>query len=238
MIILILNIRILIKLGAAPFHAWIPKIISVISWNNNILFMTWQKIAPIYLLNTLDYNSIIDISVIISVIVGSLGGLYQTSLRKIMAYSSINHLGWIITLTKIKDNWIIYITIYRVIIITIGIYLSNKKLIFINQLFNINITNLQKINFSIIIIRLGGIPPILGFIPKWIVIEELITNKSNIIILFIIITRIITLFYYIRISFKLIILNSINNKWMYYKDKYSAVIFIINILIPLIILIY
>jgi len=99
----------LLKRGAAPFHFWFPNVIEGLSWINSLILITWQKIAPLILTSYIIINKIILISVILSIIIGSLGGLNQTSLRKLMAFSSINHLGWILSAIYSRESlWIIY----------------------------------------------------------------------------------------------------------------------------------
>ena len=77
----------LLKRGTAPFHFWFPNVIEGLSWINSLILITWQKIAPLILISYLNIKSIILTCAIISVIIGSLGGLNQTSLRKLISLS-------------------------------------------------------------------------------------------------------------------------------------------------------
>lgn len=233
-------ISLLIKLGAAPFHFWLPEILTKIRWNNRAILITWQKVAPILIINNINYNNkIIYISIIISVIVGALGGLNQISLRKIIGYSSINHLGWIISLRKIKNNWIYYLRIYAIIVVSICWIFHQYNIIHINQINNMNITIIEKLTYLTSILRLGGLPPFLGFLPKWLVIQTLVEDTIYIIITIIIIIRLLRLFYYIRTITKIIITFSLINKWIIIKSnkKIINMIIIINVRLPLILII-
>nr|YP_007374664.1 NADH dehydrogenase subunit 2 [Urochela quadrinotata]AFI54773.1 NADH dehydrogenase subunit 2 [Urochela quadrinotata] len=234
----IMTMSLLIKLGAAPFHMWMPKIMSTMSWNMNIIFMTWQKIIPLFLLNSIESKNIITISIILSVMGGSLGGLYQTSIRKMMAYSSINHLGWMLSLNKSKDSWIIYLSIYSYATYMVCSYFSSNNLLFINQLFNQNMTLSHKMNFMLLMMSLGGMPPMLGFLPKWLAIEELTQDNSLFLIMIMIMTSMLTLFYYMRIIMKLILFQSTNNKWSLYKTIPNNFMIMINLILPMVIIIY
>nr|YP_010736660.1 NADH dehydrogenase subunit 2 [Tessaromerus quadriarticulatus]WEM32413.1 NADH dehydrogenase subunit 2 [Tessaromerus quadriarticulatus] len=235
---MILTMSIMIKLGSAPFHMWIPKIMNVMSWNNNIIFMTWQKISPLYLLNMIEWNYLMNISIILSVMLGSYGGLYQTSMRKIMAYSSISHLGWIMSLNKLKDCWVIYLTIYSLMVIIMCNYLMNSDLLYINQMFNVNMSNSQKMNIVIMMMSLGGMPPMLGFLPKWMVIEELMNNKSFVMIMFMVMMSMLTLFFYMRMTIKLMMFQTMINKWDKYNMEYSMIMFIMNLMLPISVTMY
>nr|YP_010222654.1 NADH dehydrogenase subunit 2 [Urochela caudata]UCC46117.1 NADH dehydrogenase subunit 2 [Urochela caudata] len=233
----ILTMSILIKLGSAPFHLWIPKMMAFMSWENNMIFMTWQKISPMYIINMMEFNNIMYFSIILSVIFGSLGGLYQTSLRKMMAYSSISHLGWMMSLNKMKDNWIIYLMIYSIMIITTCNYLKSKNMLFISQMFDQKMNYIQKINIIMMMLSMGGMPPLLGFFPKWMVIEEMITS-SVIMITIMILSSMLTLFFYLRIAFKLMMIQTMSNKYTMFNFEYSNMMFIINMILPLMMLIY
>nr|AFI54786.1 NADH dehydrogenase subunit 2 [Urostylis sp. HL-2012] len=233
----ILIMSILIKMGSAPFHLWMPKMMALMSWENNMIFLTWQKISPMYIINMMEFSNIMSISIILSVILGGLGGLYQTSLRKMMAYSSISHLGWMMSLNKLKDNWIIYLMIYSMMIITMCNYLKSKNMLFISQMFDQKMNYIQKINIIIMMLSMGGMPPLLGFFPKWMVIEEMIMS-STIMITIMILTSMLTLFFYLRIAFKLMMVQSMSNKYTMFNFEYSNMMFIINMILPIMMLIY
>lgn len=221
---------IIIKIGAAPFHFWIILIIDKIRWINCILLITWQKIAPIIII--IHIKPIIILA-LIRIIVGAIGGLNQTSVRKLIAFSSVNHIGWILSISELKRFLFIkYLIIYSIITILLVLFLNNKKIFHLNQITE-KINNLEKFNFSIIILRIGGLPPFIGFINKWLVIIEIINKKIIFIIVIIIITSIITLFFYIRMIRSIILLeyNFIKIIIEYNPQKSQIIILIINLFI-------
>lgn len=218
-IYLIINTTICLKLGAAPLHFWFPEIIEGLNWINRLILLTWQKIAPIIILiYTVKSNLFISIIIIISTFIGRIGGLNQTSLRKILAFSSINHIGWIFRSIIINEIiWIIYFLIYSIINISIILSFKQIKIFFLKQIFSSNNFN-KNINFliAINILSLGGLPPFLGFLPKWIIIQNIRIN-SFFITLFIIIITLITLYFYIRIIYSNLILK--NNELIFFPFK-------------------
>nr|YP_010736647.1 NADH dehydrogenase subunit 2 [Cobbenicoris guangxiensis]WEM32400.1 NADH dehydrogenase subunit 2 [Cobbenicoris guangxiensis] len=232
----ILIMSIMIKLGSAPFHLWVPKIVASMSWTSNMIMLTWQKIAPLYMMNMINYNIFIKMSIIMSVMIGSFSGLYQNSLRKMMAYSSLSHMGWIMSLNKNKDNWTIYLSIYSFMTLILCQYLNKKKILFISQLSNLSMNTNQKFDMIIFMMSFGGLPPMMGFLPKWMVIEELIYNKSIIMMVIMILTSMMTLFFYLRITYKMIMIQSMNMKWSIYYQKPSLMIIMMNFMLPMIIL--
>ncbi len=200
----------ILKLGAAPFHFWFPNVIENISWINRALLITWQKLAPIMILFYLiKINYIFLIFIIISTFVGAIGGLNQVSLRKLLAFSSINHIGWIISAIIFNETlWVIYFVIYTLINLSI-IYIFNIfQIFYLNQIYSLFINSYYlKFRLLISILSLGGLPPFLGFIPKWLIIQSILFIKLNLINIFLICIRLVTLFYYLKIRFSAYLIN-------------------------------
>nr|UPE50051.1 NADH dehydrogenase subunit 2 [Phyllotreta striolata] len=232
----LLNISLLTKLGAAPFHFWFPEVSEGLNWINNIFLMTIQKMAPLILLmyNPSTYK-ILLLSVITSSIIGSIYGLNQVSLRKIMAYSSINHLSWMLaSFMENKIIWINYFIIYSLILTNIIYIFNHFKLFYMNQLFLINNKNkLIKLIFSLNLLSLGGLPPFIGFMPKWLTLNFLMMEKLYFIGLILIMFTLITLYFYCRMIFSNLTINlnenliQFTNKLNYYFISFN----IINLLL-------
>lgn len=235
------QLRLIIKLGAFPLHWWIPKIINNISWINCIIILTWQKIAPLFLLANFNNNIIIYISSLISTIIGRIIGINQTIIKLIIAYSSINHIGWILITLLINTNLIIiYLIIYSLINIIISLIINNLNINNLNQLFK---NNNQNINNKLIIlslfISLGGLPPIIGFLPKILTLFFILKNKLFIESLLFIIISTISLTFYINPLISIFILSKNNSKWIYLNNNFYKIIFniiIINIILTIIII--
>nr|AFI54799.1 NADH dehydrogenase subunit 2 [Eucorysses grandis] len=235
----LIMISLLIKLGAAPFHMWMPEILTKMSWNSNLLLMTWQKIAPMMMMNNLNMNNkILYLSVMMSVIVGSLGGLNQMSLRKIMGYSSINHLGWMLSLTKTKNNWMIYLIIYSLVIISLCWMFKQYNMIHINQINNMSMSTTEKLNYTMMMLSLGGLPPFLGFLPKWMVIQTMMNNNLMLILMMMMLCSLMSLFYYMRTMTKMMLTFSTMNKWMKIQINPSVIMLMMtmNLSLPLILI--
>lgn len=200
-----LFIGLITKLGIPPCHFWFPSVISIISWPMCLILTTWQKLVPIIILAYRiipNINLIISTIIIIRSIIGGLGGLNQTQLRPLIAYSSIGHISWILAaITSSYSCRIIYLIIY--IIITtplIILFWTSSSLSNITTLKFSFYRPSHKITISLLLISLGGLPPFLGFFPKWIVIESLRT--SFILIIFItLLGSIINLYYYLNLIF-------------------------------------
>ena len=225
----------ILKRGTAPFHFWFPRVIEGLNWTSRYLLITWQKIAPLIILSyCLNFNLII-IVIIFSIIFGRLGGINQTSLRKIIAFSSINHLGWIIRgLLNTEILWFIYFLFYCFLNICVIYFFYNFKLFNINQTFKIfNSNKFLNVSIFVLLISLGGLPPFLGFFPKWIIIELIVKNNLYFLLLIILIFTLITLYFYLRIIYASLLLNYSSTNWnfKFFNLKISIkILLIINFL--------
>nr|QBF00363.1 NADH dehydrogenase subunit 2 [Stegana sp. 1786 JL-2019] len=217
---MIIMSSLLLKSGAAPFHFWFPNIMDGLSWMNCLLLMTWQKIAPLILISYLNVEILLYFSIILSVITGSLGGLNQTSLRKLLAFSSINHLGWMLISLKINLSiWLLYFLMYTFLSFTLIFLFNNFKIFHLNQMFSL-FFNQKTLKFILMInfLSLGGLPPFLGFLPKWLVIQHLSFNNQYFLLLILVMTALITLFFYLRICFSAFLLNYAENNWIMHSQ--------------------
>nr|ASL06218.1 NADH dehydrogenase subunit 2 [Lymantria dispar dispar]AST23774.1 NADH dehydrogenase subunit 2 [Lymantria dispar] len=211
---LMINSSMLMKMGSSPFHFWFPNIVEGLSWFNNFILMTWQKITPMIILSYFLNKNFIILIISMNVIIGALGGLNQTSLRKLMAFSSINNLGWMLTSIMISENlWIFFLIIYSFMISIMCWLFNMMNLFYIKQLFINNINPIMKINMLINFLSLGGLPPFIGFFPKWIIINFLINNQSYLLTMIMILTSLIILFFYIKIIYSSIMFNYLKMKW-------------------------
>nr|YP_009268468.1 NADH dehydrogenase subunit 2 [Biston thibetaria]AIE11771.1 NADH dehydrogenase subunit 2 [Biston thibetaria]ANW36814.1 NADH dehydrogenase subunit 2 [Biston thibetaria] len=213
-LLMMINSSMLMKMGAAPFHFWFPNIIEGLSWFNNFILMTWQKITPMILLSYYFNKNLLTFSIMLNIIIGAMGGLNQTSLRKMMAFSSINNLGWMISSIMISENlWIFYLFMYSFLISTMCLFFYLTNSYFINQLFILNMKPMIKINLLINFLSLGGLPPFIGFMPKWIIINFLTMNNFYLMTLIFIMMSLIMLFFYIRIIYSAFMMNYFKMKW-------------------------
>nr|YP_009532910.1 NADH dehydrogenase subunit 2 [Mantispa japonica]AYG51245.1 NADH dehydrogenase subunit 2 [Mantispa japonica] len=218
MLNLVLNASILIKMGAAPFHFWFPEMMEGLSWWMSFILMTWQKIAPMLLISYCLNENFILLIMVISILIGSIGGLNQTSLRKIMAYSSINHIGWMLSSLLISNMyWYIYFSIYSFISLSIISYFNFYNIFYINQNFiTMNLNPLNKFVIFCSFLSLGGLPPFLGFLPKWMIIQNFSSNYPMLTLM--VILTLITLYYYIRITYSAFMINYTNQKMILFNN--------------------
>nr|QPN54172.1 NADH dehydrogenase subunit 2 [Serica sp. NS-2020] len=212
---LLLNSSLLTKMGAAPFHFWFPEVMMGLSWINSTIMLTGQKIAPMVLLiysnKTLTYLSL---SIISCMMISGIMGNNQTNLRKIMAYSSINHVGWMLaSLMFMESIWLFYFLVYSLITINITSIFKILNIFHLKQLFMFMNNNFMiKLFFILNFLSLSGLPPFLGFLPKWLTIQTMINNNLMSLTFIMIISTLMTIFFYIQITYSTMLLqmNEIN----------------------------
>lgn len=204
----------LIKLGSAPFHFWFPQIIEGLAWFQTILLITIQKLAPMFLISYLIVNSsltsIVILSRILTALVGALGGLNMIKLRKIIAFSSINHMSWILIAISIRDSlWLTYFLFYTCISISVVLLFQNTHLSSLHDLTNLNFkTPLFILTLPITLLSLGGLPPFSGFLPKWMIIQIILTKGLVFPLIFLLLSSLVTLYFYLRLITPFILIST------------------------------
>nr|WEB57920.2 NADH dehydrogenase subunit 2 [Luciola kagiana] len=213
-LLMIMNTSLLLKMGMAPVHFWFPEVLEGLNWNNCMLMLTWQKITPMVLLmyNT-KFNMFFSIIIISGVIISSIMSMNQISIRKIMAFSSINHMSWMLAgMMMEKTVWILYFIIYSVM--TMNICLMLKNIFYLNQLFpTLNMNSSMKMFFMLNFMSLSGIPPFLGFLPKWMVIQTMIENNMFMMAMIMIMFTLVMIYVYMRITMSTLIMKINQSNW-------------------------
>nr|QDI94037.1 NADH dehydrogenase subunit 2 [Tuxedo sp. ph57] len=232
----------MMKMGMPPFHMWFPEIMNKMTWPSCFILMTWQKIAPLFILSEVIYMDKLTTTIICaSAITGAIGGINQTSTRKIMAYSSMNHMSWMVACAAMfKKSWVTYMMMYIMLMMIISLIMYNYNIMFINQM---NITsfssNMEKMIIVSMMMSIGGLPPFLGFMPKWIAIQYMIYSKEFMMMMFMIASALITLAYYLRTSLLMNLIMGHSQKWMNLSPTsgyLSSITILMNMLLPIFIL--
>nr|AJA04734.1 NADH dehydrogenase subunit 2 [Phrynocephalus strauchi] len=202
----IMTLSLMTKMGAAPIHFWLPEVLQGTTLQTALLITTWQKLAPISLMYMISNNiqpSLLMSMGILSMIIGGLGGVNQTQLRKTMAYSSINNLGWTIMIMPLSPNMaIMNISIYILMTTPIFLMMTNTSMKTLQNL-STTWTTSTTTTFSIALLMLStsGLPPFTGFMPKMLILNELILQNLTTLATLAIMTSLISLLFYLRIAY-------------------------------------
>nr|AFL70316.1 NADH dehydrogenase subunit 2 [Uperoleia saxatilis] len=201
-----LTIALAMKLGLAPVHFWLPEVLQGLTLQTGLVLSTWQKLAPMALLIQLaDTTNLILLMTIgiTSTLLGGWGGINQTQLRKIMAFSSIAHIGWMVTVLKFAPsisllNLLIYLLMTTAMFTTM-ISLATKKISDLATAWPKTpaLTALSMLT----LLSLGGLPPLSGFMPKWLIAQELIKQNLTAFATMILLSTLLSLFFYLRLAY-------------------------------------
>lgn len=196
----ILFLILIYKIGAGPFFYWFPSLCSGINWGSCFILMLFQKILPL-LLARLFIHWILWMVVVISLFIGILGSFNQRNLKQLIAYSSVHHLGWIILVIIMGDyKWFLYLVLYGLVLFSVVILLIRDCISDLSGIF----VSKNKIVFLIGILRMAGIPPLLGFFLKWMALIRII-EINFIYVMFLVLSSVVMLYIYIRIVYDVFI---------------------------------
>nr|YP_009131666.1 NADH dehydrogenase subunit 2 [Brycon henni]AJY78548.1 NADH dehydrogenase subunit 2 [Brycon henni] len=195
-----------LKIGLAPLHFWLPEVLQGLDLTTGLILSTWQKLAPFALLVQMAHTThpaIMTALGITSTLIGGWGGLNQTQLRKILAYSSIAHLGWMIIILQYMPQ-LTTLALGMYIIMTSAAFLTFKMMM---------TTNLGTLALAwaknpvastvaaLVLLSLGGLPPLTGFMPKWLILQELTKQDLPLTATLVALSALISLYFYLRLCY-------------------------------------
>nr|AXP34555.1 NADH dehydrogenase subunit 2 [Myrmelastes schistaceus] len=203
---LLLTTAISIKLGLVPFHFWFPEVLQGTSLATGLLLATALKFPPItlFLLTSSSLNpTLLTLMAIASTALGGWAGLNQTQTRKIMAFSSISHLGWM-AIILVYNPKLTLITFYIYCLMTIPIFLT------LNTIKTLKLATMSTTwtktpsltaTLMLMLLSLAGLPPLTGFLPKWLIIQELTKQEMTPTATIIALLSLLGLFFYLRLAY-------------------------------------
>nr|YP_003345217.1 NADH dehydrogenase subunit 2 [Congriscus sp. Tht2]BAI53484.1 NADH dehydrogenase subunit 2 [Congriscus sp. Tht2] len=195
-----------LKIGLAPMHFWLPEVLQGLDLMTGLILSTWQKLAPMVLImqlsNEMNQPMMVTLG-LMSALVGGWGGLNQTQLRKILAYSSIAHMGWMmIVLTYAPNLMILALATYIIMTSTAFMMLKVVSATKINTLTTTwTKTPILTTLTMMTMLSLGGLPPLTGFMPKWLILQELTKQGLPLTATLMAMTALLSLFFYLRICY-------------------------------------
>nr|BAV71056.1 NADH dehydrogenase subunit 2 [Toxabramis houdemeri] len=195
-----------LKIGLAPMHFWMPEVLQGLDLLTGLILSTWQKLAPFALIiqtaQAVDPVLLTALG-LASTLVGGWGGLNQTQLRKILAYSSIAHMGWMIIVLQYAP---------QLTLLALGTYIFMTSAAFLT----LKTSSATKINTlsmvwskspilttttALVLLSLGGLPPLTGFMPKWLILQELAKQNLPITATIMALAALLSLYFYLRLCY-------------------------------------
>lgn len=178
--VVLICLSLFFKLAIFPLHFWIADIYEGSSWEVIALLSTLPKISVLsIILQILGYSNMFILCALVSIIIGTIGALNQTKLKRLLAYSGISHMGFIMLGFSILSNQgyeasFIYLFIY--VITMLGLFLLIRLTMFTKNYFLVelggqNISNkIIAFSWGVFFLSIAGIPPLSGFISKWLIL--------------------------------------------------------------------
>nr|WKL05483.1 NADH dehydrogenase subunit 2 [Oostethus manadensis] len=203
------------KIGIAPLHIWMPEVLQGLDLTTGLILSTWQKLAPFALLTQLPPSNqeLFMAMGLMSTLIGGWGGLNQTQLRKILAYSSIAHLGWTFLVLQFSTP-LALLTLLTYFLMTFSTFMLFK----LNKSTNINSLSLSWTKTPtltamtpLIILSLGGLPPLTGFGPKWMILSMLTSLGLNALATTAALSTLLSLYFYLRLTYAMSLTMPPNN---------------------------
>jgi len=208
------------KISAVPFHMWTPDVYEGAPTSVTCFFALIPKIAAISVfirfmyvpfINVIDqWQTIIVFLSVGSMILGAFGAIGQSNIKRLLAYSSIGHMGYALagiatgTASGIQST-IIYITIY--LVMNLGafacIFMMRRENIYYEN--TSELSGLSKnhpmlaFSFLLVFFSLAGIPPLAGFFAKFYIFMAVIESQMYALAIIGLVTTVVSAFYYIRI---------------------------------------
>ncbi len=218
-IVMILS-AIAFKISIAPFHMWTPDVYEGAPTSITAFFAVVPKIAAFAILIRILFISFIEISyiwqqilllmAILSIFVGSFGALLQDNIKRLMAYSTIGNIGFVLLALSMAtpvglESSLIYITIY--IISSLGVFTfilsMEKEHVFLDEISSFS--GMAKNNpfyafcFAILLLSLAGLPPLAGFFAKFYVFRAVVYEGMIWVAVLGVIGSVVSAYYYLKI---------------------------------------
>nr|AIL82341.1 NADH dehydrogenase subunit 2 [Lygodactylus nigropunctatus soutpansbergensis] len=221
-----LMLAIQLKLGLAPFHFWYPEVLQGSTMLTALTISTWQKLAPLTLLYLITQNPTATMLAIglMSALIGGWLGLNQTQTRKLLAFSSIAHMGWLVTALTLNPK-LATMTFMIYIFMTTSMFLTltpteTKTVPDLGMMHPCHPTLTAMTLLTLL--SLGGLPPLSGFMPKWLILNELVYKNMPILATLLALASLPSLYFYTRLTYVTTLTTPPNNSLVNYKWRFKS----------------
>nr|AHB11736.1 NADH dehydrogenase subunit 2 [Rhinichthys obtusus] len=195
-----------LKIGLAPMHFWMPEVLQGLDLLTGLVLSTWQKLAPLALIiqtaHAIDPLLLTTLG-LMSALIGGWGGLNQTQLRKILAYSSIAHMGWMIIVLQYAPH-------LTLLALLVYIFMTSSAFLTLKASSSTKIGTLATVwskspvlttAAALVLLSLGGLPPLTGFMPKWLILQELAKQGLPLLATVMALAALLSLYFYLRLCY-------------------------------------
>lgn len=198
----------LFKLSAVPFHMWAPDVYEGVPTITTALLAIMPKIAVFSVLAQVGLvSNVVLFCGVLSIIYGAIGALNQTKIKRLLAYSGIGHMGFLLfgvamgSFESVQASFV-YIIIYIIMSICgFSVFLSLKLI----RALIIEVSGLSRENFvmsltlALTFLSIAGVPPLAGFLGKWLILLSGVSSGYYLICMAIVVASVIAGVYYVRV---------------------------------------
>nr|AAL66833.1 NADH dehydrogenase subunit 2 [Calliophis bivirgatus] len=202
----IITLALMMKMAAAPLHFWLPEVTQGTTSLTSLVILTWQKIAPLMVMLTTHNKMnhlLLLLSAVMSIFIGGLGALNQTQLRKLMAFSSIAHTGWMLATMSISPKIsTLAFMVYATATTPMFLLMNHTSTTTIKDIGTIWSTSPHLMTIMVLtLLSLGGLPPLTGFMPKWLILNKMTSMNMILEATMMAIFSILSLYAYLRLTY-------------------------------------
>nr|YP_009492379.1 NADH dehydrogenase subunit 2 [Triplophysa cuneicephala]AWI69681.1 NADH dehydrogenase subunit 2 [Triplophysa cuneicephala] len=195
-----------LKIGLAPMHFWLPEVLQGLDLFTGLVLSTWQKLAPLALIIQVAPTvnpMMLTLLGLLSTLVGGWGGLNQTQVRKILGYSSIAHMGWMIIISQYAPH-LTLLALGTYVFMTSAAFLALKVASATNVMTMTMMWSKAPVLVSttaLALLSLGGLPPLTGFMPKWLILQEMAKQQLPLTATVMALAALLSLYFYLRLCY-------------------------------------
>nr|AKR07199.1 NADH dehydrogenase subunit 2 [Symphurus orientalis] len=194
-----------LKLGLVPLHGWVPEVLQGLKLHTGMILATFQKLAPFALLVQMQHlhPQLLAGLGFLSILWAGLAGHNQAQLRKILAYSSISHMGWM-TVILAYSTPLAYFAFIMYLLMTFTLFqmFNLSTATSINMLTNAWSRSTMVLGLvPFILLTLAGLPPLSGFMPKLCATEELTKQGLIFLVTCALLVTLLSFYYYLRLTY-------------------------------------
>jgi len=192
----------IIKLGACPFHIWFISLINSVRLHTLFIISTLQKLIPLIIINVLGFSgNMVMVFILLNSILVFYRGVIRIKLNTVLAFSSINNLRWILLGTGLSIHIVLfYFSIYFILIAGVLVIFWSPFSSTPSQLSVLNY--FHGLGSLIIMFSLAGLPPLLGFLSKLIIIKIILGLTRFFLLIIIVFRSLFILYFYMRYSYR------------------------------------
>nr|YP_009862159.1 NADH dehydrogenase subunit 2 [Carpoglyphus lactis]QKV10194.1 NADH dehydrogenase subunit 2 [Carpoglyphus lactis] len=188
---MIITVMILTKMGAWPMHSWYMTMINKMTNKKYlIIMMTWQKIIPMFLMSLMSLSILVLSAVMLTLVMPAFMLSNSMSFKSIIALSSLNSNSWLILSVMLK--WSIFVSFLTIYSVALGMAMFHMQMKQTKTTSRLE----EPWETALIFMNLGGVPPMMMFSAKILVVKSLLAVNLKLISMVLVLVSCVFLYFY------------------------------------------